>query len=126
MDEISIDDFTKLDLRVAKITSAEAVEEADKLIKINLNIGDFGEKTVFAGIKKFYNPQDLIGKLVVCVNNLKNREMKFGTSEGMILASSNDEGVFLIGSERNRYFNHWRWTCWFIYSVRSRTFRIEL
>ena len=99
MDEISIDDFTKLDLRVAKIISAEAVEEADKLIKINLNIGDFGEKTVFAGIKKFYNPQDLIGKLVVCVNNLKNREMKFGTSEGMILASSNDEGVFLIGSD---------------------------
>ena len=99
MDEISIDDFTKLDLRVAKITSAEALEDADKLIKINLNIGDFGEKTVFAGIKKFYNPQDLIGKLVVCVNNLKNREMKFGTSEGMILASSNDEGVFLIGSE---------------------------
>ena len=99
MDEINIDDFTKLDLRVAKIISAEAVEEADKLIKINLNIGDFGEKTVFAGIKKFYNPQDLIGKLVVCVNNLKNREMKFGTSEGMILASSNDEGVFLIGSE---------------------------
>ena len=99
MDEINIDDFTKLDLRVAKITSAEAVEEADKLIKINLNIGDFGEKTVFAGIKKFYNPQDLIGKLVVCVNNLKNRDMKFGTSEGMILASSNDEGVFLIGSD---------------------------
>ena len=99
MDEINIDDFTKLDLRVAKITSAEAVEEADKLIKINLNIGDFGEKTVFAGIKKFYNPQDLIGKLVVCVNNLKNREMKFGTSEGMILASSNEEGVFLIGSD---------------------------
>ena len=99
MDEINIDDFTKLDLRVAKITSAEAVEEADKLIKINLNIGDFGEKTVFAGVKKFYNPQDLIGKLVVCVNNLKNREMKFGTSEGMILASSNDEGVFLIGSD---------------------------
>ena len=99
MDEINIDDFTKLDLRVAKITSAEALEDADKLIKINLNIGDFGEKTVFAGIKKFYNPQDLIGKLVVCVNNLKNREMKFGTSEGMILASSNDEGVFLIGSE---------------------------
>ena len=99
MDKINIDDFTKLDLRVAKITSAEAVEEADKLIKINLNIGDFGEKTVFAGIKKFYNPQDLIGKLVVCVNNLKNREMKFGTSEGMILASSNDEGVFLIGSD---------------------------
>ena len=99
MDEINIDDFTKLDLRVAKITSAEAIEEADKLIKINLNIGDFGEKTVFAGIKKFYNPQDLIGKLVVCVNNLKNREMKFGTSEGMILASSNDEGVFLIGSD---------------------------
>ena len=99
MDEIEINDFLKLDLRIAKINSAENVEEADKLIKINLDIGDFGEKTVFAGIKKFYNPQDLIGKLVVCVNNLKNREMKFGTSEGMILASSNDEGVFLIGSD---------------------------
>ena len=100
MDEINIDDFTKLDLRVAKITSAEAVEEADKLIKINLNIGDFGEKTVFAGIKAAYEPNDLIGKNVVLVSNLKSRKMKFGISEGMILASSNDEGgIFLLSSD---------------------------
>ena len=98
MDEININDFLKLDLRVAQIKSAENVEEADKLIKMNLDLGDFGEKIVFAGIKKFYKPEDLIGKLVVCVNNLKHREMKFGTSEGMILASNNDQGVFLIGS----------------------------
>jgi len=99
MDEIEINDFLKLDLRIAKINSAENVEEADKLIKISLDIGDFGEKTVFAGIKKFYNPEDLVGKLVICVNNLKTREMKFGNSEGMILASSNDDGVFLVGTE---------------------------
>ena len=65
MDEIEINDFLKLDLRIAKINSAENIEEADKLIKINLDIGDFGEKTVFAGIKKFYDPEDLVGKLVI-------------------------------------------------------------
>lgn len=99
MDEININDFAKVDLRVAKILSAEDVEDADKLLKIILDLGEFGQKTVFAGIKKFYEPNDLTGKLVVCVNNLKHREMKFGTSEGMILASSNDEGVYLIASE---------------------------
>ena len=99
MDEININDFAKVDLRVAKILSAENVEDANKLLKIILDLGEFGQKTVFAGIKKFCEPNDLIGKLVVCVNNLKHREMKFGTSEGMILASSNDEGVYLIASE---------------------------
>ena len=94
MDEININDFAKVDLRIAKILSAEDVEDADKLLKIILDLGEFGQKTVFAGIKKFYEPNDLTGKLVVCVNNLKHREMKFGTSEGMILASSNDEGVY--------------------------------
>ena len=87
------------DLRVAKIISAENVEDADKLIKIELDVGMLGSKTVFAGIKKFYNPEDLVGKLVICVNNLKTREMKFGDSEGMILASSNDDGIFLVGTE---------------------------
>ena len=99
MDEINIEDFLKIDLRVAKIISAENVEDADKLLKLNLDLGEVGKKTVFAGIKKFYEPDNLVGKHVVCVNNLKHREMKFGTSEGMILASSNDEGVLLIGSD---------------------------
>ena len=71
MDEININDFAKVDLRVAKILSAEDVEDADKLLKIILDLGEFGQKTVFAGIKKFYEPNDLTGKLVVCVNNLK-------------------------------------------------------
>ena len=100
MDEIEINDFLKLDLRIAKINSAENVEEADKLIKINLDIGDFGEKTVFAGIKKFYDPENLLNKMVICVSNLKPREMRFGISEGMILAASNDEsGVYLISPD---------------------------
>ena len=96
MDEINIEDFLKIDFRVAKIINAENVEDADKLLKLNLDLGEVGKKTVFAGIKKFYEPDNLVGKHVVCVNNLKHREMKFGTSEGMILASSSDSGVFLI------------------------------
>ena len=98
--EISIEDFAKIDLRVAKIISAENVEHADKLIKIELDVGVLGSKTVFAGIKAAYEPNDLIGKNVVLVNNLKSRKMKFGISEGMILASSNDEGgIFLLSSD---------------------------
>ncbi len=98
--EISIEDFAKIDLRVAKIISAENVEDADKLIKIELDVGVLGSKTVFAGIKEAYEPNDLIGKNVVLVNNLKSRKMKFGISEGMILASSNDEGgIFLLSSD---------------------------
>ena len=98
--EISIEDFAKIDLRVAKIISAENVEHADKLIKIELDVGVLGGKTVFAGIKAAYEPNDLIGKNVVLVNNLKSRKMKFGISEGMILASSNDEGgIFLLSSD---------------------------
>ena len=98
--EISIEDFAKIDLRVAKIISAENVEHADKLIKIELDVGVLGSKTVFAGIKAAYEPNDLIGKNVVLVSNLKSRKMKFGISEGMILASSNDEGgIFLLSSD---------------------------
>ena len=98
--EVSIEDFAKIDLRVAQIISAENVEDADKLIKIGLDVGVFGRKTVFAGIKVAYKPSSLIGRKVVLVNNLKSRKMKFGISEGMILASSNDEGgIFLLSSD---------------------------
>ena len=97
MDEISIEDFIKIDLRVAEIKNAENVEEADKLLKIILDLGDLGERTVFAGIKKFYDPEKLIGLKIICVANLKPRKMRFGVSEGMILAASNDEeGVFIL------------------------------
>ena len=101
MDEIEIEDFLKINLRVAKIETAEEVEEADKLVKLSLDLGSFGKKHVFAGIKKYYEPSNLVGKLVVCVANLKPRKMRFGISEGMILAASNDEsGVFIISPDK--------------------------
>ena len=67
MDEINIEDFMKVDLRVAKIIKAESVEEADKLLKLELDVGEFGNKTVFAGMKKIYDADSLINKLVICV-----------------------------------------------------------
>ena len=100
MDEITIDDFFKVDLRIAKIVEVSEIEEADKLVQLKLDLGELGEKTVFAGIKKYYEPENLLNKMVVCVNNLKPREMRFGTSEGMILAaSSEDSGVYLVGPD---------------------------
>ena len=72
------------------------------MIQLKLDLGELGEKTVFAGIKKYYKAENLLNKMVVCVNNLKPREMRFGTSEGMILAASNDDsGVYLIGPDSN-------------------------
>lgn len=85
-EEISIEDFSKLDLRVAKIISAEHVEEADKLLRLQLDLG-FEQRQVFAGIKSAYQPEDLINKLTVMVANLKPRKMRFGLSEGMVLAA---------------------------------------
>ena len=84
--EISIDDFAKIDLRIAKIVNAEAVPEANKLLKLTLDIG-FEQRQVFAGIKSAYEPEDLIGKLTVMVANLAPRKMRFGLSEGMVLAA---------------------------------------
>tara|TARA_B100000686_G_scaffold198503_1_gene205339 strand:+ start:225 stop:557 length:333 start_codon:yes stop_codon:yes gene_type:complete len=101
MSEITIEDFMKLDLRVAKVKEAEAVEEADKLLKLELDLGELGNKTVFAGMKQAYEPEELINKMVICVNNLKHRKMRFGTSEGMILAAGDDEiGIFIISPDQ--------------------------
>ena len=100
MDEITIDDFFKVDLRIAKIVEVSEIEEADKLVQLKLDLGELGEKTVFAGIKKYYEPENLLNKMVVCVNNLKPREMRFGTSEGMILAAGDDDiGIFVISPD---------------------------
>ena len=100
MDEINIEDFMKLDLRIAKIINAEPVEEADKLLRLELDVGDYGNKTVFAGMKKSYDSKVLVNKLVVCVNNLKHRKMRFGTSEGMILAAGEDDiGIFILSPD---------------------------
>ncbi len=89
---ISIDDFTKVDLRIAKIVSAEHVEGAEKLLKLMLDIGEDKPRQVFAGIKSAYDPATLVGRLTVMVANLAPRKMKFGMSEGMVLAASNELG----------------------------------
>jgi methionyl-tRNA synthetase len=96
---ISIDDFAKLDLRVARIANAEPVEGADKLVKLTLDLG--GEtRTVFAGIKSAYSPEQLKGRYTVLVANLAPRKMRFGVSEGMILSAGFDGGgLFLLDAD---------------------------
>ncbi|MEO8305634.1 MAG: methionine--tRNA ligase [Betaproteobacteria bacterium] len=95
--QITIDDFSKVDLRIARIVNAERVEGADKLLKLTLDVGDARPRTVFAGIKSAYRPEDLIGRLTPMVANLAPRKMKFGLSEGMVLAASGDgPGIFLL------------------------------
>jgi methionyl-tRNA synthetase len=96
-DMITIDDFLKVDLRVAKVLHAENVDGADKLLRIRVDDGQ-GERTVLAGIRKAYKPESLIGRQVVIVANLKPRKMRFGTSEGMILAAGDDD-IFLLGPD---------------------------
>ena len=89
---ISIDDFTKVDLRIAHIVNAEHVEGAEKLLKLTLDIGEEKPRQVFAGIKSAYDPATLIGRNTVMVANLAPRKMKFGMSEGMVLAASDERG----------------------------------
>ncbi len=96
---INIDQFSAIDLRVAKIINASHVDGADKLLQLNLDVGDLGIKNVFAGIKSSYEPEQLTDRLVVLVNNLEPRKMKFGLSEGMILASSKDDGIYLVSPD---------------------------
>ena len=100
MDEINIEDFMKVDLRIARVKEAIEVPEADKLVKLILDVGELGEKTVFAGIKAAYKLEELIDKYVVLVNNLKPRQMKFGLSEGMILAAGpGGADIFMVGPD---------------------------
>ncbi|MDA9561037.1 methionine--tRNA ligase [Gammaproteobacteria bacterium] len=96
---INIDQFADIDLRVAKIKNASHVDGADKLLQLTLDVGDLGERNVFAGIKKAYDPESIVGKMVILVSNLVPRQMKFGLSEGMVLASSDDEGIYLISPD---------------------------
>jgi methionyl-tRNA synthetase len=98
--ECTIDDFTKVDLRVARIVSAENVPDAKKLLKLTLSLGGDTTKTVFAGIKEAYAPETLVGRLVICVANLAPRKMKFGLSEGMVTACGpGGTEVFLLSPD---------------------------
>ena len=98
-DEIDIEHFSKIDLRVARIVEAGFVEGADKLLRIRLDLGD-SQRTVFAGIRSAYDPASLRGKLVIVVANLKPRKMRFGTSEGMLLAAGpGGKNIFLLSPD---------------------------
>ena len=99
-EEITFDDFMNVDLRVARVIEANEVPEARKLIQLKLSLGGEETRQVFAGIKAAYEPADLVGKLVVMVANLAPRKMKFGVSEGMIIASGpGGENVFLLSPD---------------------------
>ncbi len=99
-EHISIDDFTKIDLRIARIVNAEHVEGAEKLLKLTLEVGEERPRQVFAGIKSAYDPASLVGRLTVMVANLAPRKMKFGLSEGMVLAASDERGgPFLLSPD---------------------------
>ena len=100
-DQISIDDFAKVDLRIAKIVNCETVDGSDKLLRLTLDVGEGRLRNVFSGIKSAYQPDDLIGKLTVMVANLAPRKMKFGVSEGMVLAASSaneasNPGIYIL------------------------------
>ena len=95
---ISIDDFARLDLRVAKILDAELVAEADKLLRLTLDLG-IEHRTVFAGIRSAYQPKDLVGRYTVMVANLAPRKMRFGESQGMVLAAGDGTGIYLLAPD---------------------------
>jgi methionyl-tRNA synthetase len=96
---IQIDDFTKIDLRIAKIVKAQHVEGADKLLQLTLDIGEENTRNVFAGIKAHYSPEDLEGRLTVMVANLTPRKMKFGLSEGMVIAAGDGKSLHILSPD---------------------------
>ena len=99
LEQINYDDFMKIDLRVARILSAHSVDGADKLLRLTLDIGD-EKRQVFSGIKSSYRPESLKGRLTIVVANLAPRKMRFGISEGMILAAGSDEGIYLLEPDK--------------------------
>ena len=95
VDEVKIEEFQKMDLRIAKIVKAEAVQGADKLVKLTLDIGT-EKRQVFSGIKSAYLPEELEGRLTLMIANIAPRKMRFGTSHGMVLAASSETGIYLL------------------------------
>jgi methionyl-tRNA synthetase len=97
---ISIDEFLRIDLRVAKILKAELIAGADKLLKLRVDVGELGEREIFAGIRAAYDPATLVGRLIVVVANLEPRKMRFGTSEGMMLAAGpGGKDIFALSAD---------------------------
>jgi len=99
-DLISIEDFLRIDLRVAKVVEADLVAGADKLLRLRLDVGELGERQVFAGIRSAYDPNSLLGRLIIVVANLAPRQMRFGTSEGMMLATGpGGKDIFVLSPD---------------------------
>jgi len=99
-DEISYDDFAKLDIRIGVVIAAELVPETDKLIKCTVDFGDFGTRTIVSGIAEWKKPEDLVGKQLPYVVNLAPRILRGVESQGMLLAASDEQGVALLVPER--------------------------
>ncbi len=100
LDRISIEDFLRIDLRVARVIEADLVAGADKLLRLRLDVGELGERHVFAGIRSAYDPNALVGRLIVVVANLAPRKMRFGTSEGMMLAAGpGGQEIFVLSPD---------------------------
>jgi methionyl-tRNA synthetase len=98
--ELSIEDFMRVDLRIARIDSAELVEGADKLLKLGVDLGELGKRQIFAGIRSAYDPAQLVGRLTVVVANLAPRKMRFGMSEGMVLAAGpGGKEIFILSPD---------------------------
>lgn len=92
--QVGFEDFAKLDLRVGEVVEATAVEESPKLVQLSVNFGEeLGTKTIFAGVRKWYEPEKLVGRKFMFVVNLAPKEFKFGISEGMIIAAGDEEAV---------------------------------
>jgi len=97
---VSIDEFLRIDLRVAKVLEADLITGADKLLKLRLDVGELGERQIFAGIRSAYDPKSLVGRLIVVVANLEPRKMRFGTSEGMMLAAGpGGKDIFVLSPD---------------------------
>ena len=100
--QIPYQDFEKLDIRTAKIIKAEEITGADKLYKLTINLGkELGERTICAGIKKHYTPEQLQGKTIIVLANLEPRKLKGIESQGMLLAATQDNKVILLTSDKN-------------------------
>lgn len=100
METISLDDFLKLNLAVATIVSAEPIENADKLLKLTLNVGEESPRQLVAGIAKSYAPQDLVGQQIIIIKNLEPKTIKGVTSQGMLLAADTADGPVILTPQK--------------------------
>ena len=96
---IAIEDFSKIDIRIGEIVAAEQIENADKLLRLRINLGDLGERQILSAIRPHYSPEDLVGRLTLVIANLKPRKMRFGISEGMLLMTGDESQLYLLSPD---------------------------